>query len=534
MAETAGESVVFIILFVIFIFIIVLVFAYFLLFGFGFSNASSCFVSSQITNFFYNDLCITQLFCIAPTLQSLGISPPLLGCSPSVQSYTGSSTTGQVFSAVTQDLSTCWYKFGGPEGLSVLPGVPVTGNPQQYGNGSGLCSVISLNLGQNTTFYNLTKYLQSATQSTEISCLDHTPQQSCDNPQSPSNPNGFTCDTNQPTECEASSLNYFQCLSAPGGYVGGSDIQTIFLNTNGVNAKTTAAINGTAALCDPTQNCFFNPGYNTNPYSYGACVNATGLPGTCTQLYDNFCHSVTNGVVTNYNCTMNYDPASATFSAPASCTLIEPVKNTSTINVSYYDFLSPGVDLIYSYKNRSTGTTSLASIYSNLSISHTQLYLVFLNSFAGTSYPPQLVSTPGECYPAVYLNNYPNNGIADECTRALATFGATGIGLAKSKPGLMTYASAAGAGYLFGRCANNAVCDKYIASPAVNAFTTGLFTTSGLSACAQSLWVGLEEVGTSVSNSWQSFWASVTGTSYSPSDLNFLGRDQLYVCAVSS
>ncbi|MCL4400467.1 MAG: hypothetical protein M1348_01795 [Candidatus Parvarchaeota archaeon] len=540
MAETAGENIVFIILFVIFIFIIVLVFAYFLLFGFGFSNASSCYVSSQISNFFYNGLCATQFFCIASTLQSLEISPPLLGCSPSTQSYSSGSTTGQAFSAVTQSLATCWYQYGGSEGLSVLPGVPVTGNPQTYGNGSGLCSVINLHLGQNATFYNLTRYLQSATQTTKLSCLNHTAAQSCDNPLSASNPYGFYCDNSYPTECQATSFNYFKCLSAPGGYVGGSNLQSIFLNKNGVNAKTTAAINATAQLCDASQGCFFNAAFSNSTYPDGACFNGTdqaATPSACTQVYTNFCQniSVSGGKFkTNYNCTMNYDSSFGELSPPSSCTLTEPVKNTSTVNVSYFDYLNPGVDLLYSYKNRSTGSSSLVSIYSNISISNTQLYLVFLNSFAGTSYPPQLVSTPKECWPAVFLNNYPNNGIADSCTRALLTFGAAGISTASAKPGLVTYSAAAGAGFLYGRCIGNTVCDKYIATPAVNAFSTLVFTTSGVSSCAQSLYVGLQETGNSVSNDWKSFWGWLSGSTYTPSNLNFLGRNQLYLCAVSS
>jgi hypothetical protein len=211
--------------------------------------------------------------------------------------------------------------------------------------------------------------------------------------------------------------------------------------------------------------------------------------------------------------------------------MTEPVNNNSIINVSYFDYLSPGVNLIYSYKNKSTSSNGVfVSSYSNASINNAQLYIVFLNSFAGTSYPPQIVSTPSECSPIVFLNNYPNNGIEDECSRALVTYAGLVGKFAYGKTGLLTLFAAGLGGYAYGQCAGVPSCKQYVDTNYPSSVSTLFLTTSGLSGCVQSLYVGLQEATQKVSNSFLSMF----GVNSVENPLNFLGRNQLYICAVVS
>ena len=73
MAETPGESFIFIVLAVIFIVVIVAIAGYLLLVGVNLSNSSICYVSSEFTNFYYNGLCVSNFFCLSNTLKTLGI-----------------------------------------------------------------------------------------------------------------------------------------------------------------------------------------------------------------------------------------------------------------------------------------------------------------------------------------------------------------------------------------------------------------------------------------------------------------------------
>ncbi len=498
MAETGGENIVFLILFVIFIFVIVLVFAYFLLFGFGFTNATSCYGSSQVTNFFYNDLCITKFFCIATTLNAIGIGPPSIGCTPATQSYTSSSTTGQLFAGITDALGNCWYQYGANSGLDVL-----------Y-NGPGLCSIVgvSFNNQKNLTFYNLTQYLKSAAFSKQISCLNHTSVQSCADPLTSFNPNGFSCDTASPSECEAYSTDYFSCESQQGyiptysGYV----LRNIFLNDStkyNITTATTAANNLSSYLCDVSQGCYFNK-------ATLSCTNDTGQSNGCSQVFTNFCAETSYGYD---NCTAQYDANTGDYEAPVGCTLVEPVNNDSTVNVSYFDYLAPGVNLIYNYKNKTSGKTESVGPYSNVSINDAELYLVYLNSFSNSALPPNTISMPPECVPQTWLNNYPTSGIEYQCTEALAVFGSATTGLALSGgPSIVTLGGLAATGYLYGACQRNNLCNQYIDTTATNAAWTAIYTTSGLQGCMDSLYAGLQELG----------------------GANFLGRNQIYVCAVAA
>ncbi len=506
MAETAGENLVFIILFVIFIFVIVLVFAYFLLFGFGFTNSTTCYGSSQVTNFFYQDLCISKFFCIATTLNSIGIGPPLIGCSPSVQTYASSSNTGQVFSGITSALGDCWYQYGANSGLDVL-----------Y-NGPGLCSVVgvSLNNQKNLTFYNLTQYLKAAAFSKQISCLNHTAAQSCGNYQE-----GFTCDTNTPTECQAYVNSYFQCQSQQdyspiqAGYV----LQSIFLNDStkhGITAATTAANNFSAALCDPSQGCSFNQ-------ATLSCTNSSGKVGSCTQVFDDFCANTTLGYD---NCTFQYDSNTGDYQPPEGCTLTEAVNSNSTINVSYFNYLEPGVNLIYNWKNKTSGQTVAVSPYSNMSINHAELYIVYLNSFANSALPPNGITMPTECVPQGWVNNYPTSGIEYSCGEALAVYGSAAL----SGPGLITLGVAGASGYLYGACRSNTLCNEYVDADAAKAVSTTLYTTSGLQGCMTSIEDELEQ--SSVIDYFRNGIGDLVGFS-SVNPPNFLGRNQIYICAVT-
>ncbi len=495
MAETAGENFVFIILFVIFIFVIVLVFAYFLLFGFGFTNATSCYGSSQVTNFFYNDLCISKFFCISTTIQALVGAPPLIGCSPATQTYTSSSTTGQLFSGVADALGTCWYQYGANSGLDVLYNSPA------------LCSVIGVSFGnqKNLTFYNLTQYLKSVALSQQISCLNHTAEQSCANYQSAANPDGFSCDTTTPTQCTAPSYDYFSCEYQQGYNPTGAGyaLQNIFLNST--TAVTTAANNLSAYLCDPTQGCYFNK-------ATLSCTNSTGQVGSCTQTFNDFCAQTPYGYT---NCTVQYDSNTGDYRPPNLCTLTEPVNNNSVVNVSYFDYLAPGVNLLYSYKNKTSGQSENVGVYSNISINNAELYVVYLNSFANSALPPATVSMPPECFQQTWLNNYPTTGIEYQCSEALAVYGAAiGTPALTGNPSIVTLAGAGAVGYLYGRCQSNTLCNQYVDTSATKAITTALYTTSGLQGCVTSL---------------EDYFSQLAGTAP-----NLLGRNQMYVCAVTS
>ena len=57
MPETPGENFVFIVLGIIFMVFIIIVFGAFMFLGFSLSNSTTCYASSQFSNFFYNGLC---------------------------------------------------------------------------------------------------------------------------------------------------------------------------------------------------------------------------------------------------------------------------------------------------------------------------------------------------------------------------------------------------------------------------------------------------------------------------------------------
>lgn len=489
MAETAGEEFAFIILSVIFIFTIVLVFAYFLLFGFGFTNSSTCYLSSQIRNFFYNGLCVSQFFCISSSISHTIGTPPLLGCSTSTQTYTSGSSSSQIFSGTVTSLADCWYQYGANQGLDVLQSSP------------GLCSVININTTQNLTIANLTQYLQSEAYTTQVSCINHTAQQSCPNYQ-----DGFTCNLQSPNTCTASSSDYFKCITQQGysRTYSGYSLDNISLTGS---TGTTAANLMPSYLCDASQGCSFDA-------STGSCVNNTGQIGSCTQSYTNFCQKNSTG---SYVCTVNYDSTTSSYVAPPSCTLSEPVNNDSVVNVSYFDYLAPGVNMIYSYKNQTNGSSSLVYPNSTKSISKSQLYILYLNSFAGSRLPPTWIDLPQECTPLSFLNNYPTQGIEDECSRALLSYGAVATKIAYgSNPGLIGLGTTSLGGYLYGRCTSNQFCNG-VAPNALNVVSTSLLYTTGLSQCATSLWTAITQA------------PSELGLAKS----NFLGRNQIYVCAVT-
>jgi hypothetical protein len=101
MSESGGEAFVIAVAVAIFIAVIIYVFGHFLFLGGTFADSSICYLSSQATNFFYNGLCLSQYLCFSSTLEGMGISPPLLGCSTTSTSYSSSSTQTR-YSAVFQ------------------------------------------------------------------------------------------------------------------------------------------------------------------------------------------------------------------------------------------------------------------------------------------------------------------------------------------------------------------------------------------------------------------------------------------------
>ena len=144
MAETPGESFIFIILGTIFIIVIVAIAGYLLLVGVNLSNSGVCYVSSEFTNFYYNGLCVSNFFCLSSTLKSLGIAPPLFGCTTATYGYGPGARPSQVFSTVATDLASCWNQYGANQGLTVLTDSPAT------------CAVVETNTNQNVTINNLT------------------------------------------------------------------------------------------------------------------------------------------------------------------------------------------------------------------------------------------------------------------------------------------------------------------------------------------------------------------------------------------
>jgi hypothetical protein len=493
MAQTGLEKAALLILFAVIAFVIIVVFGYFLILGFGFASGSACFVSSNVRNFFYQDLCVVpQFFCLSSSLSNLGLVPPLLGCSTSTLNYDSQSSPAQTLGGITTALSTCWYQFGANQSLVV------SAQPR-------LCSVLSINTNTNITFNNLTKYLEDSTFSSHISCTGYTPQQACPNYQQ-----GFVCDTNTPTLCQKTELNYSICKTQPNynnvyqGYV------TTHIPLTGANPS--ASLNMSTELCEPSQGCYFND-------SQQSCVNTTDNKiDACTQSYQNFCTKNPEGV---YNCTVDYNPTIDSYQSPPSCLLTESVNPTAIENESYFNYLKPGLDLIYSYKNKTSGISNFSRINSSQSISHADLYLVYMNSFTNTRFPPATVSLPQECTPQTFFNNYPTNSIRDECTRAIivysgAVLGVGGTGDSGVIMGKVALASVAG-GFATAACASNQPCNQYIIPPILNAISTALLTSSGLQQCAEGIFNYITTLG-----------GLYTGST------SFLGRNQIYLCAETS
>jgi len=491
MAETPGESFIFIVLAVIFIIVIIAIAGYLLLVGVGLSNSSICYVSSEFTNFYYNGLCVSNFFCLSSTLKALGIAPPLFGCTTTTAGYGPGAQPSQVFSTVASDLTSCWNQYGANQGLPVLTSSPAT------------CSVIDVNINKNITIDNLTNYLGTNGYTTEVSCLNHTAVQSCSDPLTSTNPNGYSCDLSDPSICEAQSSNYFQCRSQAGYQpftLGYNSIKYIPLNGS---KPPTAAMNLTDYLCETSQGCSFNT-------TLGTCSTPNGNTASCTDLYTNFC----NGD----NCTVGYDSTTNSYEVPSSCILTEPVKSTSIINESYADYLRPGDNVIFSYKNVSNSSDSgFVLPNSSKPINKAQIYIVYLNSLVGTRFPPHSISLPSECEPATFLNNYPTAGIEYECSRAVASAVGARI-LTPTNPGLI--AGAALAGFGAEECFNNSICKDDIAP---NALTyTGkvayaALRATGLEQCAYSLFY---------------FFASLP-QQIGISKPNFLGRNLIYICIVT-
>jgi hypothetical protein len=491
MAETPGESVIFIILAVVFIAVIVSIAGYLLLVGINLSNSGICYVSSEFTNFYYNGLCVSKFFCLSSTLKSEGIAPPLFGCTTSTSAYGPSSQPSQVFSTVGTDLASCWNQYGAGQGLTVLTSSPAT------------CSVVDVNINKNITINNLTNYLETDAYTTEVSCLDHTAVQSCSDPLTSTNLNGFSCDLSDPSICEAQSSNYFSCRSEPGytAFTEGYNT-TRYIPLYGPTPPT-AAINLSSYLCEESQGCSFNT-------SLGTCSTISGSTASCTDLYTNFCKG--------NNCTVGYDYTTNSYEAPASCVLTEPVKSTSIINESYATYLRPGDNLIFSYKNISNSSASgFVLPNSSKSINNAQIYLVYLNSLVGTRLPPVSISLPSECEPATFLNNYPSAGIEYECSRAVLS-GVAADAISPSNSGLIVGTALSGFGVA--ECYNNTVCKDDVApnlASSAATITNTLLHATGIEQCARSLFY---------------FFADL------PQEIgiakpNFLGRNLMYVCIVT-
>ncbi len=485
MAETPGESFLFIVLAVIFIVVIVSVAGYLLLVGVSLSNSGICYVSSEFTNFYYNGLCVSNFFCLSSTLKSLGIAPPLFGCTTSTSAYGPGSSASQVFSSTATKLSSCWNEYGANQGFTVLP------------NGPATCGVVDIDSNQNLTINNLTQYLESNAYTTEVSCINHTAVQSCSNPISSSNPSGFTCDFNDPSVCISSSSDYFKC-SGTSGY----SFTKSYINLSGTTYPN-AADNMTSYLCEASQGCSFNK-------TLGTCSTISGSTASCTDLYTDFC--------SGNNCTVQYNGITASYSPPPSCTLTEPVKSTSIINQSYADFLKPGDNLLFSFRNISNPSQDgFVLPNSSKSINKAQLYIVYLNSLVGTRFPPSSISLPSECEPATFLNNYPTSGIEYECSRAVAS-GVAAYSLAPTDPGIIVGTSLVG--FTGAECLNHSICKNDIA-PNIPDYVGKLAYSSvyatGLEQCAQSIFY---------------FFDSLPQYLHVAKP-DFLGRNLVYICAVT-
>ena len=490
MAETPGESFIFIVLAVIFIVVIVAIAGYLLLVGVNLSNSSICYVSSEFTNFYYNGLCVSNFFCLSSTLKTLGITPPLFGCTTSAAGYGPGSQPSQVFSTVATDLTSCWNQYGANQGLTVLTTSPAT------------CSAVDVNINQNITINNLTDYLEKNAYTTEVSCLNHTAIQSCSNPLTSSNPGGYSCDLSDPSLCEATSLSYFNCRSQSGYSPFTQGYATKYIPLYG-SKPPTAAMNLSSYICEASQGCSFNTTLRT-------CSTPSGNINSCTDLFTNFC----NG----NNCTVGYDGTTDSYEAPSSCVLTEPVISTSIINQSYADYLKPGDNVIFSYKNVSNPSDSgFVFPNSNKSINKAQIYIVYLNSLVGTRFPPSSISLPSECEPATFLNNYPTAGIKYECSRAVVSAIGAKL-LAPSNPGLV--AGVALAGFGSAECFNNSICKDDVAPNALT-YTAKLAKASlyatGIEQCAQSLFYFFDSLPQQIGISKP----------------NFLGRNLIYICAVT-
>ncbi len=518
MAETGGEYTVFWIAFAIIAFVIISIFAYFLLFGFGFSDSSLCFASSGLRNFINTGLCVTNVACLSSTLNSLGLVPPLYGCSPSTSAYSGSNAN-TAFSGIVTALSSCWYQYGGDQGWAVIQ------------DQAPICSEISLNLNSNVTFYNFTKYLNVTAYSSTPSCVGHTAEQAC-----PNYAKGYACDTQQPNLCELSTNNYFQCEDSVNYNAGPGQVINIPLNTP--NKATTAANNMSEYLCSQV-GCSFVP---TADSGAGACENASGSINACTQYYLNFCsqNPTSEQGFGKYNCSVVYNSVTDSFYAPASCTLTENINSGITSNMTFFNYLQPGINLFMTWVNKTSGAYeyvrpggatdeipytngSFKTLSSpdaiNRSISHAQLYILFLNSLSGTRFVPSTISLPSECAPFTYLNNYPGS-CYDYCARAAIFY----YGLYKGagrKLGITTVSALAVTGIAAGSttaaCSSNSGCNQYILQPGYNDLTnvisTGLFTTSGLSQCVSCI---------------SGYLSNAFGHP------GVLGENEMYMCAVVS
>lgn len=491
MAETAGEGFIFIVLAVIFIIVIISIAGYLLLVGVNLSNSAICYVSSEFTNFYYNGLCVSNFFCLSGTLKAVGIAPPLLGCTTSTSGYGPGSQPSQIFSGVATRLTSCWNQYGANQGLTVLTDAPAT------------CGVVDVNTNQNITISNLTSYLERNAYTTAVSCLNHTAVQSCSNPLTASNPGGFSCDLHNPSICQAQSLSYFSCLGQQGYTPFSQGYETAHIPLNS-QKEPTAAMNLSSYLCEESQGCSFNATLNT-------CSTPSGNTNSCTDLYTNFC--------SGNNCTVGYDPITKSYESPSSCILTEPVKSTSIVNRSYADYLKPGDNLIFSYKNMSNASRSgFVLPNSSRSINKAQIYIVYLNSLVGTRFPPSSISLPNGCMPATFLNNYPTAGIEQECSRAVVS-GVSAKILSPSNPGLIVGTALAGFGAA--ECFNNTLCKNDVA-PNAFVYTGKLLYSSlyatGIEQCAQSLFYFFDSLPQEIG----------------AAKPNFLGRDLIYICAVTN
>ncbi|MGC8698869.1 MAG: hypothetical protein ACP5RE_01645 [Candidatus Acidifodinimicrobium sp.] len=494
MAETAGEMFVIMIVVIISVVFIFYIFGQFLLLGFNFSSSSLCYVSSNIRNFFYNDLCLTQFFCISSFLSAIHLTPPMLGCSTLVSTYSGNYPVSSVFTGIASTLSTCFYQYGAFNHLTVF-----RYNPQ-------LCGVSNININQNFSLYNFTEFLNNTKYTSEKSCMGYTASQAC-----PHAAEGFSCDSQAPTTCIKTETNFFTCSVNGSNYVPTyPNYNLITVPLNATKGTLAADNNASLDLCVGSQGCAFDRYIGSN----GLCVNATGYSSPCTQAYTNFCNASKN------SCSMDYDAVTGSLVPPPSCTLSEPVFSNATTNVSYFDYFQPGVDLFFSYWNKSGGKKAVAINPFNKSVDlqKSTLYMVYLNSMTNTRFPPVELNLPSECVPETFINNYPFNCYT-YCARATAIYGSLFVGTAEANPGPMVIGGAFAAGALTSVTFSYAKQYNLIASSIGQAGLEeagALYTLSGLPNC--------------VSCIIQTFTSPVDTTFHGD---NLLGRNILYVCAVT-